>query len=403
MRKTIAMCGTFDSKGEEFSYLAEQLRKLGADVLSVDMSLRPNDFAADYSAEAVAAAAEDRYAGGGIADGLDRMSAGAGRLLAGLAAEKRIDGMICMGGGRGTYMACCVLREMPLGFPKVLISTCATNEGSQYYFEGIQDTMVMNPLVDISGLNSVLCMAMKEGAACVCAMADADCMPVHAAGRPRVGITMWGVTTPCVERVRRLLEEKGCEVLVFHANGTGGNIMDSLVRQNYFDVVADLTLSEITMPVARGQYTDPQAENRMKAACEMGIPQVVAFGGIDMVHPDGGDPAAYAGRKLYYHTASCVFYRSNAEETVRCVKFVADRLKTSAGKAVVLHPLEGTSAVNKEGEALYESDTNEALHRAVHQWMEPEIPVVDVDAHINDRLFAEKAAEIILGYIGETI
>lgn len=404
-QRVIAVCGTFDTKGKELLCLADEIKAQGFRPVLIDMSTRTNTCTVDYTADDALMACGRNPAQTRKelepAELFSAISDGAGMLTARLIQEGKLNGVICMAGGRGTFMACGLLRQLPVGFPKVLISTIATNEGIQHTFAGINDTMVLNPLVDVAGLNPILRMAIKEGAAAVCGMAGASCALRGSAEKVRIGITMWGVTTPCVERVRQRLEAEDYEAYVFHANGLGGAMMDKLVEQGYLHVVADLTLSEITQPVCRGEYTERNAVNRMKSACEKGIPQVITFGGIDMVYWGANVPSAIGARKEYRHTADCVFHRSSADEVCRCAKWVADRLNLSNGKVTVLLPLRGTSAVDKAGKALYEPETDHALFQAVHKEMGPKIKVIDVDAHINDAIFADAVTDQILCYADE--
>lgn len=404
-QKVIAVCGTFDTKGQELLCLSEEIKSMGFSVVLIDMSTRISGCTVDYTADdALLADGKNPVQARKELEASElfaAISCGAGKLTLELIRAENLHGVISMAGGRGTFMACGLLRQLPVGFPKVLISTIATSEGIQHTFAGINDTMVINPLVDVSGLNPILRMAIKEGAAAVCGMVGAGCTLEAGTGQVRIGITMWGVTTPCVEHVRQRLEAEGYEVYVFHANGLGGAMMDKLVEQGYLHVVADLTLSEITQPVCRGEFAERNAVNRMKVACEKGIPQVVTFGGIDMVYWGTHTPETVDSRKKYWHTEDCVFHRSNADEVRRCVRWVADRLNTSNGKVTVLLPLQGTSAVDRAGAVLYEPETDRELFRAAHEDMGPNVEVIDVDAHINDAAFADAVTDQLLCYASE--
>lgn len=395
LMKIIAIAGTLDTKSEENGYLAEKIRECGLDTLILDLSTGAEEakLYADYTAEMVA------EAGGAslkeIRESKDRpfcmniMSEGAGTILLELWETGKIDGFIAMGGGQGSSMAAAILRKLPVGMPKVLISTILNLDGTAGVFEGVNDTLIMNSLVDIAGLNSVLKMVLAQAAHAVCGMVKENRFSKkNTSLKKKIGISMWGVTTPCVNHLRKLLEQDGMEVFVFHANGVGGNVMENLAVQGFFDLVIDLTLPELTMPLA-GSPAPVLAERLLKTG-RTGIPRILSVGGLDMVQFPGDRPLPKdkEGRKSYRHNASLTFVRSSAEENVRFAKEIAERAARSKGETIMVLPLKGISAMDAEGGPLYDPKTDAVLFEALKAFLPESIPVYEYPYEINDRRFS---------------
>lgn len=395
--KTIAIAGTLDTKREENWYLAEKIRECGLDIRMIDLSTRAGkaESGADYTAEMVA------EAGGAslkeIQESKDRlfcmktMSEGAGAILLELWEAGKIDGFIAMGGGQGSSMAAAILRKLPVGMPKVLVSTILNLDGTAGVFEGVNDTLIMNSLVDIEGLNSVLKMVLEQAAHAVCGMAKENRLPEeNTSVKKKIGISMWGVTTPCVNHLRKLLERDGMEVFVFHANGVGGNVMENLAVQGFFDLIMDLTLPELTMPLAGSPA--PVLEERLLKAGRTGIPRILSVGGLDMVQFPGNRPLPKdkEGRKSYRHNESLTFVRSSAKENIRFAEEIADRAAQSEGETVMVLPLKGISAMDVEGGPLYDPEADAVLFETLKAALPETIPVYEYPYEINDRQFSEK-------------
>ncbi len=403
--KKVIVFGTFDSKHEELWFLVECLRQNGLESLCVDVSMKGESTApVDVSAARVAAAA-------GYPDlasmrkekkrdeNLLAMATGAARLIKEQVDSGLFSGAISIGGGQGSVIAGMVMRELPVGFPKVIVSTMATVGFAQRSFAGVNDTFIINPLVDVSGLNPILISVLQKAALSLVAMAFGDCSLSFPQGQKRVGITMWGVTTPCVDRVRALLEKQGCEVYVFHANYMGGRTFEKLCEQGFFHAVADLTLSEITQSISTGENADI-IDLRLTSAGLKGIPQVVSTGGADMVNcPPSNIPEDRTDRKRYYHTPVSLFLRSSKEENEKFAEVIGDKLNAARGPVTLLLPLRGTSAVNIEGGAFHDPEIDAALFNGLKQRVRAPVTVKEIDCHINDPLFAEQVADALLSML----
>lgn len=398
--KTIMVIGTLDTKGEENIFLKQSLETYGYQTLLVDIGIMEQpDVTPDISAREVALRAgyelEELKNSGKPSWCLEIMGKGASRIVLSLLEEHRIDGIIGMGGGQGTFMISKAMACLPVGFPKILISTIATLDGDQMQFFGIKDTMVLNPLVDISGVNSIFRLIVGKAVAALDGMLRAEA-PLKADGKKVIAISMWGVVTPCGSRIREKLEQAGYEVWVFHTTGIGGKIMEDLIDQGSIQGLVDLSLPELSNSVCKGCY--PDGSYRCTAAGRAGIPQVVIPGGVDMVRvvPPNPVPERFAGRKTYLHNANLRFVRSNAEENKKIAGDLSEKLNQSNGKVSVILPLGGLSAVDKKGAALYEPGTDEVLFQTLENKLCPQIQLIKSKYHINDADFAELAADTIL-------
>lgn len=403
--KTVIIFGTFDSKGEEFEYLAKRLAALDTRALRVDLSMK-----ADADVKGGVTAAEVARAAGvddlaEMRSTLNRdeclaaMAKGAAKLIKELVENGTADGVMSLGGGQGSIMAGMVMRELPVGLPKLIVSTMATVPFAQRSFNGVNDTFIINPLVDVAGLNPILRSVIDKAAAAMAGMVASGCSLEFTKDKKRVGITMWGVTTPCVDKVREKLEREGCEVYVFHANGMGGRTFEKLITQGFFDAVADLTVSEITQPLSCGGDMD-NVKLRMTSAALAGVPQVVSVGGADMVNcPPNDIPADRAERKRYYHTPVSLFVRSSPEENMRFAEVIADKLNAAKGRVTLLLPLGGTSSVNVKGGPLYEPETDRALFDELKKRVNDNVRVLEIDANINDERFAGEVAAQLIEYL----
>ncbi len=394
--KTAVIVGTFDTKGIENKFLIGCIEKLGLKVISINMGIKETAlFKSTYSAEDVANAhgtSLSSLAGQDRSQILDALRNGAAEIVKKLCIEKNVDGIIAMGGGQGTWMVSAVFRAVPIGIPKVLISTVALIDRCQSRFHGINDTYVVNSLVDISGLNPALCTVLDNAACALAGMVQNRTeFLTQNSFKKRIGITMWGVTTPCVQRIQHILEKEGpYEVYVFHATGMGGLIMDNLVKQGFFHGIADITLPEVTIPLTGGTY--PQNEERLYAASRLGIPQLIVPGGVDMIETSLPIPEKFSGREVYMHNTDLPFVRSTPDENVRFAKEIAKRLNSSNGPVKVLLPLKGLSASDCENTSFHNESSNRALFETLHRTLKKDIDVLDINAHINDAVFADEAA-----------
>lgn len=405
-KKRVALAATLDTKSQEVLHLARLLEARGIVPVFVDLGIKgappfSPDVTAGQVAEAGGSSLEKIRAGMDRSDALDIMGRGAAKAVSKLCDEGKIQGAIGVGGGQGGMLAAMIMRALPIGFPKLILSTTALIAGVASQYEGVNDTLVMNSVVDVSGENPILSAMFLKAAGAIAGMLAEENPMVQLGDTPRVGISMWGVTTPCVNRAREILEREGCQAYVFHATGLGGRIMEDLVAQGYLNAVLDLTLPEVSVNVAGGEY--PPIPYRLTRAGEKGIPQVVSVGGVDMVRfpPPFDLPEKFRGRPYYMHNKDVMFVRSFPEENIEIAREIARKLNRAKGPVRVLLPLKGVSAVDREGEVLWNPEADEALFSTLKKELKPEIQVIQVDAHINDEIFAEKAAKELLSLLGK--
>jgi len=391
---TIAVLATLDSKGEEAAYLRDEIAAAGLQPMLVDVGVGGEAaLAADISRDQVAAAAGTGVAAlldGDVttAEALSAMAQGAGVLLAQWVKDEAIAGALGLGGGKGTALIAQAMRSLPIGFPKLLVSTAAS--GNTRRFLGSKDIWIVSPVTDLMGVNRINQGILRQAAAAICAMALLPREAESAPSRPALALTSYGVTTPAAERCKALAEELGYEVLVFHARGTGGQAMEELIEREVFAGVLDLTLSELADEVAGGiASAGPQ---RLEAAGRVGIPQVVAPGALDVVNfgPPGTVPEKLAGRVFYPHSSSATLMRTNAQESAELGQLVARKLNAATGPVAVLIPLEGYSALDVSGKPFYDPDANAAFVEALEAALSADVILVKLPYHVNDPLFAEQ-------------
>lgn len=395
----IAIIGTLDTKGAEFLYLKNRIRQLGCDCCVIDCGVvGPAGFPADYPADTVA-----RRGGSSIPKLLERndpaaalevMARGAAAIVGELFAAGALQGAISMGGGQGTYLGMTAMAALPIGVPKVMVSTLARAVRELFVSGG--DTVVLDPVVDIAGLNALLRYAIDGAAETICALVSGA--RLGTAEKPVVAVSMFGVTTRCADRVRTQLEEAGYEVWIFHSNGVGGANMEKLIRSGRICGVVDLTTAEIGQTYMGG--TCAVAGERLAAAGDMGIPQVVSVGGLDVVNFLGPEtvPERYRDgtRRMMLHNPTTTLMRTEEEENRVIGRLLGEKLNRARGSVEVLLPLRGISAYDREGSAWYGPEADAALFDALRGALRPDIPVRELDCHINDPAFADALADRML-------
>lgn len=397
---TVLLIGTLDSKGEEFAYVRELIHARGLRTLVVDAGvLGEPTFTPEVSAAEVAAA------GGGDLQALreqgdrgaaiDVMIAGVRALVPQLHAEGRFQGVLGLGGGGGTNIATAAMQELPVGVPKVMVSTVASGDTSPYV--GVSDITMMYSVVDIAGLNSLSRRILANAAGAICGMVE---QPIpEPSERPLLAASMFGVTTPCVDAVRRRLEEAGYDVLVFHSTGSGGRAMEGLIRAGFFAGVADLTTTEWCDEVAGGVLS--AGPDRLVAAAETGLPQVVSCGALDMVnfHAEHTVPEQYRGRRLYRHNPNVTLMRTSPEECVAVAHRIAEKLNAATGPTTLLIPTQGVSMLDREGQPFFDPAADALLFQTLREALQPHVEVVELDLHINDTAFADAVVEHLLRHL----
>jgi uncharacterized protein (UPF0261 family) len=405
MPVTIAVVGCLDTKGIEVRYLKEVLEAslVRAHVIDTGVLGEPA-FRADTSRAEVAALAgtslEELQRRADRGAGVEAMCRGAERAVLDLFARKAIHGILAAGGSANTSIGTAAMRALPTGFPKVMVSTLASGDVSHYV--GTKDITLMYSVVDIAGLNRISREILANAARAVAAMAigrEADASRPRPAGRPLVAATMFGVTTPCVNEARKVLEEAGYEVLVFHATGTGGRSMEGLIRDGYFDGVLDITTTELADELVGGILS--AGPDRLTAAGAVGIPQVVSVGALDMVNfgPLATVPEKFRGRKLYQHNPSITLMRTTVEENGELGRRIARRLAGARGPVTVILPLRGVSLYAREGGPFHDPAADAAALAAIRANLDPKCELIEIDADVNDPGFARRAAEALLGHL----
>ncbi|MFM7164508.1 MAG: Tm-1-like ATP-binding domain-containing protein [Planctomycetaceae bacterium] len=394
----IAVLGTLDSKGAEHAFVAEQIRALGHVPVLIDAgTLSAPTVSPEITRESALAAAgldlsvvlSQRDRGAAVS----AMAAAAARFLPILCAQHGLAGVISLGGSSGTAIASAGMRALPVGFPRVLVSTMAGGHIGHYV--GTKDVTMMPSVVDISGLNRISRVVLSRAAGAICGMVAVT--PAVAADRPVIVASMFGNTTGCINAAVPLLEDAGYEVLIFHANGVGGRTMESLVESGLVSGVLDVTTTELADELAGGVLS--AGPDRGFAAPRSGVPAIVTPGCLDMVNfgPPETIPEKYAGRKFYVHNPQVTLMRTTAEECERLGRMLAERINASTGPVTVLLPLRGISMISSFGGPFHDAEADAILFTTLCNGLRRGIRVRDLDCEINSVEFAAACAEELLG------
>src|SRR5688572_29501764 len=384
---TIAVLGTMDTKGEEHAFVAEQIRQRGHNVLVIDTgTLEPPKLKPDITREQVAAAASVDLASiiakRDRGEAVDAMSRGAPALLLKLANEKKIDGVISLGGGGGTAIGTAAMRALPIGFPKLMVSTLASGNTAQYV--GAKDIVMFPSIVDLAGINRISRQILTLAAGAICGMVEAGpasrlsgAVGTHAQpDKPIIVASMFGNTTACVEETRKILEDAGYEVLVFHATGVGGRTMESLIESGMVAGVLDITTTEWADELVGGILT--AGPTRLEAAARKGIPAIVTPGCLDMVNfgPPESVPAKFNGRNFYPHNPQVTLMRTTPDECAQLGKILAEKVNLSTGPVTVLIPKRAISVISADGQKFHDASADEQLFCGIKTNLRPGIEVI---------------------------
>jgi uncharacterized protein (UPF0261 family) len=413
VRPTVALVGTLDTKGAEYRWVAERLGELGADVVVVDAGTRePHgyDAAVYHPNHEVAAAAgtdletllaaEDRGAA------VSAMAEGAATVIGRLHASGRVDAVLALGGSGGSAIAARVFRELPIGAPKLLVSTMASGDVAPYV--GANDVTLMYSVVDIAGVNQISRAVLGNAVAAIAGMAAAAqarglASSAERTDRPLIGASMFGVTTPAVDAARERLDELGYEVLVFHATGSGGQALESLARSGMLAGVLDLTTTELADDLVGGVLT--AGPDRLTAAGAAGVPQLVSLGALDMVNfgPRDTVPERFADRDFFIHNATVTLMRTTVDENRELGERIGVKLAGAEAPTVLLIPRGGVSALDAEGLPFRDAAADAALIDAVLAGVAGSaVTIVDRPEHLNDPVFARLAADTLHAMIERT-
>jgi uncharacterized protein (UPF0261 family) len=403
---SVLLVGTLDTKGSEIAYVRDRLRQGGLSVLVADAGVHGEPACeADLAREAIFAAAgvsaTDLRAAGDRGRAIERAAAGIEKVAGKLYKQGKVSGVLGIGGSAGTTIGTAAMRALPLGVPKLMVSTVAS--GQVQHYVGTRDVMMMYSVVDIAGLNRISRAVLDNAAAAMVGMVRArqsvKATESNIGDKPVVAATMFGVTTPCVESARRVLEAAGYEVLVFHATGTGGRTMEGLIADGLIAGVLDITTTELADELAGGILS--AGPDRLTAAALKGVPQVISLGALDMVNfgPPETVPDRYKNRLLYRHNPAVTLMRTNPEEMDRFGKGIAEKSSAASGPTCVVVPLKGLSAIDAEGQPFWWPEADAALFQSVRNWIAPNVELIELDRHINDPLFAEVCANKLLEFM----
>ena len=400
----VHLFATLDTKGTEAAFVRDLLREAEVPVVLVDTGCQGSPAVeADVPREELFAAGgadlSELRARGDRGQAVTRAADGAAELARRAFAAGELSGVLGIGGGAGTTIATRAMRALPIGVPKLMVSTLASGEVS--HFVGTRDVMMMSSVVDILGLNRISRAVLTRAAQAMAGMARGAAPTESAGDRPLIGATMFGVTTPCVERAKEVLEQAGYEVLVFHATGSGGRTLESLIDDGLLAGVLDVTTTELADEAVGGVLS--AGPGRLTAAARAGLPQVVSVGATDMVNFHGMDsvPEPFRGRRLYRHNENVTLMRTTPEECRRIGADLGSKLAASRGPARILLPARGVSAIDRVDQPFDDAGARGALFAAVREHAGP-VAVSELDLHINDAAFAEAAAGDLLELIGRT-
>ncbi|KAA0993316.1 Tm-1-like ATP-binding domain-containing protein [Dyadobacter aurulentus] len=398
----ILILGCFDTKGDVFTFLRERIIAQQERVITINTGIFgttdafPVDFEADVvTAEAASDLAQLRAARD-RGKAMDIMGQGAAAIVARLVEEGKVKAAIGMGGGGGTYITLAAMQQIPFGIPKLCLSTVASKDLSRQI--GDKDITLMPSVVDVAGTNHILKRLVAQAAAAICAMANVP-ETENSETKGCVAISMFGNTTACVDKCTELLTNAGYEVLAFHATGVGGKTMEALIREGSFDAILDVTTTELADDLCGGICS--AGPTRLTAATEMGLPQVVVPGCLDMVNFAHLDtvPAQYKDRQLYSWAPDVTLMRTNVEENRILGQRLAVKVSASEAPASIIIPLRGISQVDSEGGIFYQPEADTALFDAIKSSAADHVKVTEYDLHINDPAFAAHLVSNLLGLL----
>ncbi len=402
--KIICLIGAFDTKGAEYDFLRQRIIARGHKVLAVNTGVLGTTelFPVDVEGGEVASAGGGQIAALRVrkdrGEAIKVMCAGAAAIAKRLHDEGRFDGIIGMGGTGGTTVVTSAMKALPVGIPKVCVSTAASGDVEIYV--GTKDITMIPSIVDVAGLNRVSRIIFTHAAGAICGMVEAE-IPEVSDDKPVITASMFGNTTECVGACMDALSAKGYEVLVFHATGTGGKVMESLVHEGLVDAVLDITTTEWADTVCGGVFD--AGPERLSAAGEMGVPHLIVPGCVDMANFGGPDtvPQKYkdADRLFYEWNPSVTLMRTNIEENRKMGEVFAEKANAAKGPVAFLIPTKGVSILDGDGEMFCDREADAAMFDAIKENLNAGIDVVEMDNNINDPEFAAKAVEMMLDLI----
>ncbi len=396
-RAAVYLLATLDTKGPEAALIRNRLVELGVDVIVVDtgcigIPTVPGDVTREMVFAAAGSSLQEMLAKNDRGASVTNAAKGATAIVLAAFEAGKVDGVIAIGGSAGTTIGTAAMRALPIGLPKVMVSTLASGDVRNWV--GDKDILMLNSVVDIAGINRISRQVLSNATAAIAGMVQHRTADSNE-DKPLVAATMFGVTTLCVQQAREILEQAGYEVLVFHATGNGGQAMESLIREGLFAGVLDITTTELADDLVGGVLS--AGPTRLTAAAEMGVPQVVSVGATDMVNfwVPNTIPAEFKKRKFHKHNANVTLMRTTAEENALLGHEIGHKVSSSRGPAAIMLPLKGVSAIDGEGEPFDDPVARRALFDGIRS-SHGSVELVARDEHINDRAFAEAAANKLI-------
>ncbi len=395
---TVVLAGTLDTKGIEYAYVRDRLRERGVNVILIDVGvlgepLVAPDIGRDVIAAAGGADLSDLVAAADRGSAIEVMAFGLGAMVRQLHEGGKLDALLGLGGGGGSALITAAMRELPIAVPKLLVSTVVA--GATRSYAGVTGITVMDAIVDIAGINRISERVFTQATAAAAAMAEASAaMRSAPTDRPLLGATMFGVTTPCVTTARERLEELGYEVLVFHATGNGGRTLEQLIRDGTITGVLDITTTELADDLVGGVLS--AGPDRLTAAGELGIPQLVSLGALDIVNfgPSETVPARFKGRLFYKHNPAVTLMRTTPGECAELGKRLALKINQARGPVTLFIPLRGVSSIAVPGQVFHDPEADAALVEAIREHISDWVDIRELDTHINDPGFAVEMANV---------
>ena len=397
MQKTVAIIGALDTKGEDIRFIRRMLLQLGRQVLLIDTSImgRATQHADVDAREITAAAGAKLSALRKMADrgaAIAALCSGIPLITQKLVQTRKIHGVIGIGGGAGTSVGTAAMRALPVGFPKIMISTMASGVTRSYV--GEKDIKMFPSIVDIAGVNAVSSRIYTNAVGAMHGMLDMVSVPNRK--RKTIALSMFGNTTPVVERCKNKLQQLGYETLIFHANGVGGQSMESMILEGLVDGVLDITTTELADELVGGDAS--AGPRRLEAAGRQGVPQIIVPGCLDMVNffTATGRLSRFAGRKIVSWNPEVSLLRTTPAENRQLGELIAQKVNAATGRTTIVLPLRGVSMLDAPGKAFAWPAANRALFVALRSHVASHIPVIEVDAHINDAHFADRLVRELL-------
>ncbi|ADO77271.1 Tm-1-like ATP-binding domain-containing protein [Halanaerobium praevalens] len=400
--KQIVIVGTLDTKGEEFKYIKDIIEGEGLETIVVDAGVMGEayfepDIERAQVAEAGGESIEKLIEAGDRGHSMEVMSKGTALIVEELLATGKLNGIISLGGSAGTTIATTAMKRLPVGIPKVMVSTLASGNTRPYV--GTKDITMIYSVVDILGVNSLSARILANAAFAVSGMVK-DQTPELEKQRPLIAATMFGVTTPAVEKAREYLETEGYEVLVFHATGTGGKAMENLIESGFIKGVLDITTTELCDELVGGVLS--AGPNRLEAAAKNGIPQIVSTGALDMVNfgPLASVPKEFEERNLYQHNANVTLMRTTASENKKLAEIMAKKLNQTQGPTTLFLPLKGVSMIDAPKKPFYNPEADQILFETLKEKInQQKIKIIEKEMHINDQEYALAMAKELVELI----